>query len=138
MKLKNRVFIVVILYFTGQLVSSIPNSNASAGWYPTFPGDVIQTEFCIPANSKSPAYLQLGDSGGLKDKTVATVRFSNLKGSSYCRNWSVNNSKTGQGDLIDLRFNWKVNVSGDAGLQLYVPNIRKTLYGWPDGISSKK
>ena len=115
----------------------LPNSMASAGWYPTFPSDVIQTEFCIPAPAKSPAYLQLEGSAGEKSKTVATITFSNLKSSTYCRNWSKDNPKIGKGDLVDLRFNWKVNVIGEGGLQLYVPSIHKALFGWPDGISSK-
>jgi hypothetical protein len=120
----------------GQSLLNQPSSFASAGWYPTFPGDIISMEFCVPKTAASPAFLQLNAGTG-KSKIIYKVNFAHLKSSRYCQNWQKDSLKPPSEDLLDLKFDWKVNQKGEFGLDLYVPNIHKTFYGWPDGITSK-
>ena len=107
------------------------SATASAGWYPTHKGDWIVTEFCIPAGSRSPVFLQtMGD--GSASKTVAVIHFRNLRIDSYCRNAEkYGHSPAG---LYHLKYRWQVNIKGSWGIQLRIPSLKLTIYGWPDGI----
>jgi hypothetical protein len=118
--------------------SGASNASASAGWYPTFPGDIIEVEFCLPLHAKSPVFLELDNYPKERGKTVAKISFTKLQSSKDCKDemkYGVN--PTGSGPL-DLKYKWKVNTVGGFALQLYVPNLRKTFYGFPDGIDSRK
>lgn len=68
-------------------------------------------------------------------ETVATIHFKRLPADSYCRE-SLLHGLNPQGALFDLKFDWKVNVTGGNGLQFYAPNLKKAFYGWPDGITT--
>jgi hypothetical protein len=136
LKFKRAFSLSFATLIVGQSVLSAPSSFASAGWYPTFPGDTISMEFCIPKTAASPALLQL-NAGSSKSRTIYKVNFTHLKSSRYCKNWRKNSSTPQSEELLDLKFDWKVNQKGEFGLELYVPNIRQKIYGWPDGISSK-
>ena len=109
------------------------SANASAGWYPTHVGDSIVTEFCIPAGSHSPVFLQAMGVGSAW-RTVAVIKFKNLRVDSFCRD----ESKYGitPAGLYHLKYKWKVNIRGSWGMQLYIPNLRKIVYGWPDGVEA--
>ena len=111
------------------------SANASAGWYPTYKGDLIVTEFCIPASSHSPVFLQtMGEDSAWR--TVAVIKFKKLRNDSYCRNGAKYGfSPTGH---YHLKYKWKVNIRGSWGMQLYIPNLKSTVYGWPDGIEANK
>ena len=136
MKSKRASSLSFAALIVGQSLLSQPSSFASAGWYPTFPGDIISMEFCVPKTATSPALLRF-NAGTRKSKTIYKVNFAHLKSSRYCQNWQRNSSIPQSEELLDLKFDWKVNQKGEFGLELYVPNIHKTIYGWPDGISSK-
>lgn len=107
------------------------NANASAGWYPTKVGDDIDTDFCVPAGTRSPALLQI-----MTGKTIAVIKFKKLKVDSYCRNQAQYGlSPAG---MYHLEYRWHVNIKGSWGIQLRIPNLRSTVYGWPDGIESSR
>jgi hypothetical protein len=124
---------ILFILLNISLCLSISPATASAGWYPTFKGDLIHTEVCLPKNIKSPVYLQLM---GSKDfgKTVAVIHFRELPADGYCKDQLLHGLSP-QGAYFDLKFDWKVNVSGAYGLQFYAPNLKKPFYGWPDGVS---
>lgn len=112
------------------LIPSVTETSAaSAGWDTYKYGSKVSLEFCLPSNAKSPVYLQLM---GPKDfgKTVAVIRFSRLKSTSYC----ADPSGAGSSEPNQLNYIWKTNVVGGYGLQIYVPNLKKPFYGFPDGI----
>ena len=119
------------------LVFLLPANGAfaSAGWYPTHIGDVIQTEVCLPKNVSSPIYLQLMPFEG-NHKTVAKIYFKNLKADAYCKD-SIKHDPATPGPY-HLKYKWKVNATGESGLQFFDPKTKKAYYGWPDGIASTK
>jgi hypothetical protein len=112
----------------------VSQAIASAGWYPTFKGDVIHTQVCLPKNIKSPIYLQLMGEKNF-GKTVAIIYFKKLPADSYCKDQLLYGLNP-QGAYFDLQFDWKVNVIGGYGLQFYSPRLKKAFYGWPDGVSA--
>ena len=124
------------LFFT--IGVAYPNTSfASAGWFPTFPGDTIKVSFCLPSSSKSIAYLQITDpTVGLK-KNVAKIDYRNLKKSPRCLRMMKDSPNLESGPFA-LEYEWRVNVKGDFALQLYIPSQKRTLFGWPDGIEMKK
>jgi hypothetical protein len=124
--------LVIFIFF------SVSIANASAGWYPTQPGEVIQVEFCVPKAAKSPVYLQLNTGKRGQSRNAYKVSFQNLHESSHCRGQEKSSGIPEQHNLLDLKFDWKVTVKGEYGLQLYIPNLHQTISGWPDGISSVK
>ena len=117
------------------LLAPTTSAFASAGWYPTHPGDVIETEVCLPKGFSSPIYLQLIPEKGVH-KTVATIKIKSLKADAYCRD-SVNQSSN-RPRPYHLKYKWTVNVTGESGLQFFDPKTKKTYYGWPDGIASTR
>ena len=123
-KSKLKPFLVIVI-----LLNAINswNANASAGWYPTKIGDYIDTDFCVPAGTRSPVFLQ-----SMPGKTLAVIKFKKLKVDSYCRDEAqLGFSSAG---LYHLKYRWRVNVNGSWGIQLKIPNLKVVVYGWPDGI----
>ena len=104
----------------------IPSSKASAGWYPTFPGDVIETSVCLPKKHGPVIYLQLTRLGS-DFKTVAKFKPNQIYDPNYC----------GKGKPA-YGYNWTVNVTGEWGIVFFDPAYKKRYNGWPDGISSEK
>ena len=123
-KSKLKPFLVIVILLNA-INSS--NANASAGWYPTKIGDYIDTDFCVPAGTRSPVFLQ-----SMQGKTLAVIKFKKLKVDSYCRD----EAKFGfsPAGLYHLKYRWRVNVNGSWGIQLKIPNLKVVVYGWPDGI----
>ena len=123
-KSKLKPFLVIVILLNA-INSS--NANASAGWYPTKIGDYIDTDFCVPAGTRSPVFLQ-----SMQGKTLAVIKFKKLKIDSYCRD----EAKFGfsPAGLYHLKYRWRVNVNGSWGIQLKIPNLKVVVYGWPDGI----
>ena len=117
--------------------SAIPTAQASAGWYPTFPGDVIKTRFCLPFSTKFTAYLQVTDQPGGFNKNVAKIESRALKKSPSCSRFMKDSLIPGSGPF-ELEYEWRVNVSDSFALQLYVPMKKQTFFGWPDGIEVAK
>ena len=123
-KSKLKPFLVIVILLNA--INSC-NANASAGWYPTKIGDYIDTDFCVPAGTRSPVFLQ-----SMPGKTLAVIKFKKLKIDSYCRDEAqFGFSRAG---LYHLRYRWRVNVNGSWGIQLKIPNLKVVVYGWPDGI----
>jgi len=123
-KRKLKLLLVIII-----LLNTINprNANASAGWYPTKVGDYIDTDFCVPAGTRSPVFLQ-----SMPGKTLVVIKFKKLKVDSYCRDEAqFGFSRAG---LYHLKYRWRVNINGSCGIQLRIPNLKATVYGWPDGI----
>ena len=126
--------VAAALGFVLMLGLSAPFAYGSAGWYQTFKGDVIHTEVCLPKNIKSPVYLQLmGDNDF--GKTVAVINFKKLPADGYCKDQLLHGLNP-QGAYFDLKYDWKVNISGAYGLQFYAPNLKKPFYWWPDGVTT--
>ena len=113
------------------------SSFASAGWYPTFPGDTITVSFCLPSSAKSIAYLQIADPTIGVKRIVAKINYRNLKKSARCVRMMKNSPNLGSGPFA-LEYEWRVNVRGDFALQLHIPPQKRTLFGWPDGIEMTK
>jgi hypothetical protein len=128
---------IVFLLVNSSLLN-LGSAKASAGYYPTNLGDKIQVEFCLPASAKSPVYLQLMEVNKTQGRTVATIHFSHLLATSGCRELLKHGINMGNNGPYDLVYNWKVNVTGGNALQLYVPNLGKAIYGFPDGIQVGK
>ena len=103
---------------------SIPTSKASAGWYPTFPGDIIETNVCLPKKHGPVIYLQLTRLGS-DFKTVAKFKPNHIYDPKYC-----GKGKSAYG------YNWKVKVTGEWGIVFYDLTYKKHYIGWPDGIES--
>jgi len=125
---------LLILLFS---FTAIPTAQSSAGWYPTFPGDVIKTRFCLPFSTKFTAYLQVTDQPGGFNKNVAKIESRALKKSPSCARFMKDSLIPGSGPF-ELEYEWRVNVSGSFALQLYVPMKKQTFFGWPDGIEVAK
>jgi hypothetical protein len=135
MKETNQLFkLKLFILINAVLCLSALPAMAGAGWYPTFKGDVIHTQVCLPKNIKSPIYLQLMGEKNF-GKTVAVIHFKKLPADSYCRDTLLHDLNP-QGAYFDLKFDWKVNVTGGYGLQFYSPKLKKAFYGWPDGVSA--
>jgi hypothetical protein len=115
-RIKTKIFICSFL------LAAIPNPViASAGFYPIEKGEVLNTEVCVPKNTKSPLSLQI-NSGNGKPVSVATIN-SIPKSSGNCKK---NESK--------VFINWKVDRLGIYSLSFYSTKSKSTFYGWPDGI----
>ena len=118
-KMKSRILVISLL------IALFPETAfASAGYYPINKGEVLNTEVCVPKNTKPPLYLQIYSGNG-KPVRVATVN-SIPKSSGDC-------SKKERQVFI----NWKVDRTGLYGLSFYSPKGKFTFAGWPDGIEVK-
>ena len=118
-----------------------PTSNlaiASAGWYPTHVGEFISVDFCLPSAAKSPVFLQTMDLKKSQGTTLAVIHFSKLKRSSGCLQELKNGLGRSNNGPYELIYDWKVNILESNALQLYIPNLHKAIYGFPDGISLSK
>jgi hypothetical protein len=117
--------------------TAIPASYASAGWYPTSPGDVIKVRYCLPFSAKSTAYLQVANPPSGFKKNVAKIDLRNLKKTPSCIRAMKDSVIAGSGPF-EIEYEWRVNVRGDFALQLYIPTKKRTFFGWPDGIEAKR
>jgi hypothetical protein len=125
---KSKLFILVNVI----LCVSVSPALASAGWYPTAKGESLTVEYCLPTANVGTLYLQALGSG-TKWKTVAVVKYPQLKKDSYC----ADDFKHGFGQgLFHLKYKWKVNISGGWGLRIKSTTLNQTYYGWPDGITT--
>ena len=113
-----------ILLFSLLLALLPVSAFASAGYYPTEKGEVLNAEVCVPKNTKPPLTLQI-NSGNGKPVSVATVN-SIPKSSGGC---NKNESK--------VFINWKVDRTGIYGLSFYSTKSKSAFTGWPDGIEVK-
>jgi hypothetical protein len=113
-----------ILLFSLLLALLPVSAFASAGYYPTEKGEVLNAEVCVPKNTKPPLTLQI-NSGNGKPVSVATVN-SIPKSSGGC---NKNESK--------VFINWKVDRTGIYGLSFRSTKSKITFTGWPDGIEVK-
>ena len=117
---------IVVILISAYLSSfGISEASASAGWYPTTPGDRIEISVCLPTKHGAVIYLQgSGTAEGFKTFIKFKPRMtSDLK---YC--------PKGQREYA---YPWKVNVKGEWSLSFFDPTYKKRYYGWPDGIESK-
>ena len=120
MKIKTSIFLLSLaLSITG----SSP-ANASAGWYSTIPGDVIEVAVCLPRQHSSIIYLR-GSGFGDEFKIFKTMKMRLTKDHEYCGKFSR-----------EYIYPWTVNVAGGWGLSFFDPKYKKSYYGWPDGIES--
>ncbi len=117
--------------------NTIPAIHASAGWYPTFPGDVIKVRYCLPFSKEATAYLQVTNPPSGFKKNVAKIDLRNLKKTPSCIRAMKDSVVAGSGPY-EIEYEWRVNVRGDFALQLYIPTKKRTFFGWPDGIEAKR
>ena len=96
-------------------------SVASAGYYPTYKGEVLRVEACLPVGTVFPLKLQLASTDA-KWRTVATI--------------AVNKKTKGTCDkgFSRMIYSWKVNVSTGGALRIWDSTTKKGFYVWPDGI----
>lgn len=130
-KLAQIIFHLTLVFF---LIFSSNIAEGDSGWYPTHKGETIIVEYCLPKIGDGPIYLQ-GLNQGTTWKNIAKIKAPKFKKDSYCEADFQHGS--GQG-FYHLKFKWKVNVSGEWGLQAYSPNLKMGFIGWPDGIESRK
>jgi hypothetical protein len=72
------------------------------------------------------------------EKTVAVIHFGRLKSTKACQN-EIKYGLNGKNKWIyRLTYLWKTNYIGGNSLQLYIPNLKKVVYGSPDGIAVEK
>ena len=120
MKVKTTTFLMSLAL---GIAGSSP-AKASAGWYPTTPGDIIDVSVCLPTKHGAIIYLQgSGADDGFKTFTKFKPRIT--KDLKYC--------PKGQREYT---YPWKVNIKGGWGLSFYDPSLKKRYYGWPDGVES--
>jgi hypothetical protein len=94
---------------------------AFAGYYPIKKGEVLETEVCVPKNTKPPLSLQLSSGSG-KAVSVSTINvIPKLTGS--CPK-----------DDVQVFINWTVDRTGLYGLSFYASRTKSSYVGWPDGI----
>ena len=123
MQMKIKTSLAVAAVALG-IVGSSP-ANASAGWYPTTPGDVIDVSVCLPRNHSSIIYLQ-GTKDLRKNTTFVKMKMKLTNDRKYCGKFSR-----------EYTYPWKVNTTGGWGLWFYDPKSKILYSGWPDGIESK-
>lgn len=105
---------------------------ASAGWYPTSKGQTLTVEYCLPKAQMGTLVLR-GTGAQPIPKILAKIKDPILKRDSYCADDLKRGYKQG---AYHFRYSWKVNVTGQYGLDLYSNDTKKKYYGWPDGIDS--
>ena len=103
----------------------VQSADASAGYYPTFPGEYLDVEVCLPKAATNLIYLEGSDINN-RFKTFAKFKPKLLGKDTFC-------SK----NELYYRYTWKVNTKGEWSLSFYSPKTKKRYYGWPDGIDSK-
>jgi hypothetical protein len=103
-------------------IGYIPQAGeASAGYYPIKKGELLETEVCVPKNTKPPLSLQLS-SGSSKAVSVSTISaIPKLTGS--CPK-----------DEVQVFINWTVDRTGLYGISFYASKTKSSYVGWPDGI----
>ena len=121
MKTKTSIFLLTLALG----ITSTSLANASAGWYPTKPGDFIDVSVCLPSKHGKIIYLQ-GSDWGKDFKTFIKFKPRMTKDLKYCP----------KGER-EFTYPWKVNTKGEWSLSFYDPTYKKRYYGWPDGIESK-
>jgi len=129
------VFAVVLSFMSSLMCSS--QVHASASWSHVKIGEIVKVEFCLPQTAKSPVNLQFMGVNG-SEKTVAVIHFGRLKSTKACQN-EIKYGLNGKNKWIyRLTYLWKTNYIGGNSLQLYIPNLKKVVYGSPDGIAVEK
>ena len=115
------------------LTTTTSSALASAGWYPINKGETLTVEYCLPKARMGTLVLR-GTGNELTPKILAKIKDSTLKQDSYCADDLKRGYKQG---AYHLKYSWKVNITGQYGLDLYSTNTKKKYYGWPDGINSR-
>ena len=100
------------------------NANASAGYYPTKMGEVLQIQGCVSAKAKSPLVIYLVDTNS---KSIQIKQINSL---------SKNKGKCDKGE-IEYQTPWRVDRRGDFALYIRDIKSKKSYSTWPDGIESK-
>jgi hypothetical protein len=100
------------------------NAQASAGFYPTKVGDVIDIQGCVLAKAKYPLRIYLGDSNG---KSILIKQINSLP------------KKQGECAKGEIEFlsPWRVDRRGDYSLYLRDMKNKRNYPVWPDGIESR-
>ena len=121
MKIKTCILLLALAFSQAEFSSA----SASAGWYPTNPGDRIDISVCLPSKHGSVIYLQ-GSGAGDGFKTFIKFKPRLTSDLKYCPKGHR-----------EYTYPWKVNIKGGWGLIFFDPTYKKRYYGWPDGIESK-
>ena len=100
---------------------NLPASLASAGYYPTYRGEELQIEACVPSGTTFPLKLQIASMDATW-RNVAPVAL-NKKTKWNCE---IGFSK--------VKHVWKVNVQKGGALRLWDSAKKKSFFVWPDGI----
>lgn len=107
------------------VMTPVQRADASAGYYPVMPGEILVVEVCLPKAASDLIYLQGSDI----DNNFKT--FAKFKPRLYGSNEFCSKNEKNYG------YSWKVNTKGGWSLSFYSPKTKKRYYGWPDGIESK-
>jgi hypothetical protein len=101
-----------------------PNAaEASAGYYPIKKGEVLESEVCVPKNTRPPLSLQLSSGGG-KPMSVVTINAIPKLAGNCPKN------------EVQVFISWTVDRTGLYGLSFYASKSKSTYVGWPDGIEA--
>jgi len=130
------VFGPAILLLSLFSLTSLPDAQASASWYPTFVGDTIKVRFCLPISGRLTSYLQVTDPPRGFKKNVAVIEARSLKKTPYCLRLMKDSSIPGSRPY-QLEYEWPVNVSGSFALQLYVPSMKRSFLAGRTGLKLK-
>ncbi|CAB4337486.1 MAG: hypothetical protein F2851_03470 [Actinobacteria bacterium] len=118
--MKLRVSLALFLAFLIGLAN--PSASvASAGYYPTYKGEVLRVEACLPIGTVFPLKLQLASTDA-KWRTVATIAVKKKTKGTCDKGFSR------------MIYGWKVNVSTGGALRIWDSTTKKGFYVWPDGI----
>ena len=118
--MKSRVVVLLLAIF----VSLPANATASAGYYPTAVGEVLQIQGCVSAKAKSPLVIYLLDTNS---KSIQIKQINSL--SKY-------QGKCDKGEIA-YQTPWRVDRRGDFALYVRDIKSKKSYPTWPDGIESK-
>lgn len=97
---------------------------ASAGYYPTSIGEIIQIQGCVLAKAKYPLRIYLGDVNG-NSILIKQINFLPKKRGDCAKG------------EIEILAPWRVDRRGDFSLYLKDVRSRKVYWIWPDGIESR-
>jgi hypothetical protein len=114
---------ILLALLTSLLIGfiNLPAGLASAGYYPTYRGEELRIEACIPAGTNFPLKLQIASTDATW-RTVSSVTLNKkIKG----------NCDKGFSKVKHL---WRVNVQKGGSLRLWDSTKKKSFFVWPDGI----
>ena len=118
---ENYLFLRIPILIIFLLNINVGTSFASAGYYPTYVGDKIQIESCIPDNIRNNLFLQIETSHN-QWITLEEVKFGKLIKKGCRKNYQK------------LQYSWKVKTKLNGALRIWDKTNKGANIVWPDGV----